>query len=920
MAATGKSIIKRILEKDVELRKEIFPEAIPEIENLTFKNSVNESLKGALVSPLKSIVTEEHSEESIILSHLRPVMLIRDNKIVPEFSGPDSTVWKERLFEKSSILDKVIPAIGRIEVNRNAVYKWVGTGWLVDHNIIITNRHVAQVFCNNKDKFTFKAGYPDGLQSSQIDFLEESSRNVNLEYEIENVIWMSENTQNDPDVAFLKIKIKPGGPALPKPLVLAEQIREGEVVVTIGYPARDPNIPDQDLVLRIFGNVYDKKRLAPGEITSIDGTTIRHDCSTLGGNSGSPVIVLNTGEVAGLHFAGLYMKENYAVPASKIKQLLTRLHQGALPRMDTNQLPAHESEKSNQNLQTTVNSLDMKSYTFEVNIPIKVTVEVGNPALPCLVPLQSNTKVSYEEAVAAAKKAFVNYAGVIDVNSGYRFKRGWITDEKVIVVEVEEKKDFPQLKASGIELLPQEFLGFGIDVRTAGLTEQLTALGVNQSLVEELPRPGLYRSPSGFGLLHVIEEMEAIFHVSPDSAWPNLKSFIERTQDTLTATIYEWEAAHINKALLAAITKGKKLKMVTQKPGTKEAVEALSEELKDRFEHVWASVGSNKIVPTAYHIKVASRDNEEFWLSSGNWKNSNQADIHPAADNSTSMKPLLTKNREWHAIIKNVKLATMFRQYIDWDFEEANRLPLEEALTVPEMYFFIPQPVIPAEEAKQAAKYFDPLVFKGVLNVQALLTPDRNERNESIFLSTATELIESAKRTIDIENQSFNMLKENESQFERFFSAIVKQQEKGIKIRIIFRDPREFNFNEGTVSLQRLLDRLKDFGFDTNNIKVQRACHTKAIIIDSEDNENAAVLFGSHNLTTSGTLYNRDASLLVRDLEVSQYYQQIFNYDWENLAKQNAEEITGKIMIAKENETVPKGYDKISLKEILGLV
>ncbi|SMP20351.1 phospholipase D-like domain-containing protein [Flavobacterium hercynium] len=920
MAATEKSIIKRILEKDEELRKEIFPEVVPEIENLTFKNSVNESLKGTLISPLKSIVTEEHSEESIILSHLRPVMLIRDNKIVPEFSGPDSTVWKERLFEKSSILDQVIPAIGRIEVNRNAVYKWVGTGWLVDHNIIITNRHVAQVFCNNKDKFTFKAGYPDGLQSSQIDFLEESSRNVSLEYEIENVIWISENTQDDPDVAFLKIRIKPGGPALPKPLLLAGKISEGEVVVTVGYPARDPNIPDQDLVLRIFGNVYDKKRLAPGEITSIDSTTITHDCSTLGGNSGSPVIVLSTGEVAGLHFAGLYMKENFAVPASKIRELLDKLHQGTLPRMNTNQHPANESEKSIQNPSVTPNSLPMKSYTFEVNIPIKVTVEVGNPALPGLTAPQSDTKASYEQAVAAAKETFSNYAGVIDVISGYRFKRGWITDEKVIVVEVEEKKDFPQLKASGTELLPQEFLGYGIDVRTAGLTEQLTALGVNLSLVEELPRPGLYRPPSGFGLLHITEEMEAIFHVSPDSGWPNLKSFIERTKETLTATIYEWEAEHINKTLSDAITEEKKLKMITQKPGTKEAVEELSGKLKDRFKHVWASVGSNKIVPTAYHIKVASRDDKEFWLSSGNWKNSNQADIHPAKDKSTSMTPLLTKNREWHAIIENVKLATMFRQYIDWDFEEAKRLPLEEAVTVPEMYFFVAQPVIPIEEAKQAAKYFNPLEFKGMLDVQVLLTPDRNERNESIFLSTATELIESAKHTIDIENQSFNMLKENESQFERFFSAIVKQQEKGIKVRIIFRDPREFNFKEGSVSLQRLLDRLKDFGFDTDNIKVQRACHTKAIIIDSEDNQNAAVLFGSHNLTTSGTLYNRDASLLVRNQVVSKYYQQIFDYDWENLAKQNAEETTGKIIIAKENETAPAGFDKVSLKEILGLV
>ena len=40
---------------------------------------------------------------------------------------------------------------------------------------------------------------------------------------------------------------------------------------------------------------------------------ITHDCSTLGGNSGSAVIDLATGHVIGLHFAGAYLKANYAV-------------------------------------------------------------------------------------------------------------------------------------------------------------------------------------------------------------------------------------------------------------------------------------------------------------------------------------------------------------------------------------------------------------------------------------------------------------------------------------------------------------------------------------------------------------------------------------------------------------------------------
>src|SRR6185503_4399617 len=47
-----------------------------------------------------------------------------------------------------------------------------------------------------------------------------------------------------------------------------------------------------------------------------------HDCTTLGGNSGSVVLDMQTGKAVALHFAGLYMIENYAVPASMIHSYL----------------------------------------------------------------------------------------------------------------------------------------------------------------------------------------------------------------------------------------------------------------------------------------------------------------------------------------------------------------------------------------------------------------------------------------------------------------------------------------------------------------------------------------------------------------------------------------------------------------------
>ena len=96
-------------------------------------------------------------------------------------------------------------------------------------------------------------------------------------------------------------------------------------VVVIGYPALDPrnDIPLQN---QIFEGKYEVKRLQPGKlrkrasIRSFESTVsaATHDSSTLGGNSGSAVIDVATGEVVALHFAGQYLKANYCVPTFEL--------------------------------------------------------------------------------------------------------------------------------------------------------------------------------------------------------------------------------------------------------------------------------------------------------------------------------------------------------------------------------------------------------------------------------------------------------------------------------------------------------------------------------------------------------------------------------------------------------------------------
>jgi hypothetical protein len=862
-------------------------------------------------------------DETIVLRDMRPVFTIRDNKISFDDSSSDSIVWKERLQPKADILNSLITKVGRIEVNNNAVYNWVGTGWLIARDVIVTNRHVANIFSINAEGFKFKVGYPSGFQSSKIDFLEEDKRTTSFEFEIESVLWMSENIQGEPDVAFMRIKQNVTSNLLPNPIELIEPEGEGEVVVTVGYPARDPRIPDQDLVLKIFGDIYDKKRLAPGLITTYDKSTIQHDCSTLGGESGGVVISLKSGKAVGLHFGGLFMKGNFAVSALVLMDLLQKLKKGTLPRTNSIQNNTTTTIMENTTKPTQNNS---NKISVDLNIPLKLTFEIGavsvsNGNFPTIVNAKVNdSDLSFSEALTNAKNSLLGKKGIIDVYPGYRFKNGWITNEQVIVVDVQQKLTLPQIRISeGLELIPREFGKFGTDVRTATINDQIDYLGISLPELEAVPKSGVYKEPPSLKLEKVHAQMKAIFHVSPDSGFPNLKSFFERIEKNLTATIYEWDAKHISDSLFKAISSNNgNLKMVTQRPGTKEAVEEMKSKLGAQFDHVWASVGAGKIVPSAYHIKVASRDEKEFWLSSGNWKDSNQADINPAGENSTNISPLRQHNREWNVIIENANLAKLFQNYIDWDFQEAQRIPLDEGVAGTEIFLLIPdtQPEL-VSESRPIAKYFKPKVVDKILDIQPLLTPDHNDSGQRMFIQIATELINSAEKSIDIQNQSFSLLDENDEEYERFFNTILQKQNEGVIIRIIFRDPTEFSRTKGEENLKKQLDRLKAFGLDTSNMKVQKKCHNKAIIVDSEDSKNAAVLFGSHNLTTSGALFNRDASLLIRDQEIAEYFQQIFDFDWLVLAEQKIEESIGGIQMTTKEAPVPIGFQKIALSEFL---
>lgn len=257
--------------------------------------------------------------EAIVLEVGRPVLLVRNDT----FEAPESGVWRTRLAAARSKIESVIPSVGRVEIRNHPDRDWAGTGWMVGDDVVVTNRHVAMEFARRKGtQYVFRSSFL-GKMSSRVDFKEEHDTSGVHEVEVASVVFMEEPTQSAPDIALLRLKSNGG--RLPAPVPLQTAKPEG-FIAALGYPARDSRNEDQ-VMDRIFGNIYNVKRLAPGEVKEFNPALhyFLHDCTTLGGNSGSLVFDIATGKAVGLHFAGRYRRANYAVKASTVETYLKRL-------------------------------------------------------------------------------------------------------------------------------------------------------------------------------------------------------------------------------------------------------------------------------------------------------------------------------------------------------------------------------------------------------------------------------------------------------------------------------------------------------------------------------------------------------------------------------------------------------------------
>lgn len=252
----------------------------------------------------KAELDEDESDglEAIINLTVRPAIRI----INGTFLAP-APPWEDLERFRASI-ESTAHSVGRVEVSGNPLVPFAGTGSMVADGVVMTNRHVAKVFASREgENWVFEPGIEAGVA-----WADDPDSEGGDQFTVKRVIGVHPRF----DLALLEVEA-PTGANVPPPVTIAsEEIEdlEGRRVFALGYPAFDPR-NGAEAMRRIFGDVYNVKRLQPGEIMAVrpDDGIFHHDCSTLGGNSGSCVIDLDSNLVLGLHFSGSYLKSNRAV-------------------------------------------------------------------------------------------------------------------------------------------------------------------------------------------------------------------------------------------------------------------------------------------------------------------------------------------------------------------------------------------------------------------------------------------------------------------------------------------------------------------------------------------------------------------------------------------------------------------------------
>ena len=186
-----------------------------------------------------------------------------------------------------------------------------GTGVLVARNLVMTNKHVV-------DDLSRGTGVlEEGQVVVRFDF-EDGSFVADSPVAITKAI-----IHPSLDIALLSLKQAVNIGITLEPLEFdTSPVEANADLIVVGYPLDDKQ-RNPIFIRNIFGTQFGVLRAAPGQCTGVFGDGFYHDCSTLGGNSGSPVFSMDA-RLVGIHTGGGFLWKNGAVSSPPLPSFITQ--------------------------------------------------------------------------------------------------------------------------------------------------------------------------------------------------------------------------------------------------------------------------------------------------------------------------------------------------------------------------------------------------------------------------------------------------------------------------------------------------------------------------------------------------------------------------------------------------------------------
>ena len=388
-----------------------------------------------------------------------------------------------------------------------------------------------------------------------------------------------------------------------------------------------------------------------------------------------------------------------------------------------------------------------------------------------------------------------------------------------------------------------------------------------------------YQPPDGFALDPVEDDFTITCHTSPDAGLMTLKPFLEGVRIRLTVGMYDFTSAAVLDAVATALA-GKTLNLVLDHPPKNKTADQTDEETRDRLEQMvgaglnfaWAIERNDPMAaawsfPNAYHIKVAVRDGGAFWLSSGNWNNSNQPNIDPFSDPAAAAPIARKSDRDWHVIVEHQRLAETFEAYLMNDLKAARghqAAPSFAAGLVAALSELAERPIPVAPRTPK--QYFPAATFSARMKIQPVLTPDN-------YAETILPLITGATSSFYMQTQYVHLNQTDNEVMTALIQAVAQKMRNGLDVRLIM---SQYEFLDK-------LELLQSAGIDLSQVRIQANVHNKGMIVDGR-----IAVVGSQNWSEDGVSKNRDATLIIHSELAAQYWSAVFMHDWNNMAVQQA--------------------------------